>query len=599
MEGDLINFLKSHKLFTAIDEKSFQKILPKFTKIDLPAGKYLFHQGEMSDSVYILAKGKLAALLTTSNHPIKTVGHIEVGETVGEMGALSKEPRSLTIRALRDSMLFQIKNMDLIDLCYHYPSILFEMIHPVITRSQNIIHMLTAEKEISTITLVPANPNINLDNFIKKFHHHSLNFPNLILISDLQPEYNHLSFSRLKEIISTIEHEKKTTQKIIFLIYSLKSPLLDLCIKKTDRLYIVGDSQLTAEIDTQILDYIYSPKSHLTVNPDLVLLHPRETKMPINSSHWLQQTQFNLHHHVIINKTRHYQRLLRFIRGKAIGLVLGGGGTRGWAHLGVLRALRKEHIPIDFIGGTSVGGLIAACYAMRESFQDTYEKFSQIVKNSEGSVSWRSLTWPIISIFDGKKFTNSQIDTFKACHIEDLWLPFFCISSNLANYAEEIHHRGLLWERIRASTAMPGVIPPMILNGELHLDGGLLNNLPVDIMRQFVGKKGKIIAVELNTALHDYRRYRFPPIIDLKTALLTKFRLNPEKNRFPRFIDTFMRGMLVGSSAKTKMNGLTADLLINLNLSQFPLLHANHFQGEKMMALAFNETLIKIAEAKK
>jgi len=598
MQDDLIHFLRSHKLFSSLDENSIQKIAPKFIEYSLARGEILFNQGDPSDFVYIVASGKLSAYIVNADHTVKVIGHIEAGEAVGELGALSNEPRSLTIKALRDSVLYKIASNDFVELCYTYSAIMFETIHPVIKRSQHIIQLLTMEKDNKHLTLAPINAEVDFNHFIEKFLVHAARYSSLIVLTDQQEDIKRLTKTALKEKISTIENSKKSTQKIIFIIHAFDSPLAQICLHRTDMLYLVADSQQEARIDQAILDFIHSTHTHLHTNPELILLHPEKTVLPQNTAHWLALTPFNLHHHIMINKTRHYQRLLRFIRGKAIGLVLGGGGTRGWAHLGAIKALREHRVPIDFIGGTSVGAIVAACYGLSESFDKAYEKFHQLVENSQGSVSLRSLTWPVISLFDAKKFTQAQMAIFQEEKIENLWVPYFCISSNMAKFIEDIHRSGLLWERTRASSSLPGILPPMVIDGELHLDGGLLNNLPVDVMKQCVGRHGKVIAVELNSAVHDYHKYQFPPVITFKDIVLHKLGITRTRYIFPRFIDTFLRGLMIGSSAKTKVNGLAATLLINLNLKKFRLLHSNLRQAKKILDVGYVETIARINQLK-
>jgi len=600
MDSDLLHLLKTHKLFSSLDKNVLEKLLPKVIKIELNHGNTLFHQGSPSENVFILISGKLSALAADTNNQVKTVGHIEAGETVGELGALSSEPRSLTIKALRDSTLLQLPSKDFVELCYLHPAVMFATVRPIIERSQNLTHMLTSKELNKSIAIVPANNTILFDKFIEKLLFHATAYASLIIVSDFHPDFNdsNIELTALKDKIQKIERNKKRSQKIVYLLKSFETPLAKACLKKIDLLYLVADAQLNKTFNSAILDKIHSNQSHFTTNPVLILLHPADTCMPNNTAVWLQQTQFSMHHHIKIDATRHYQRLLRFIRGKAVGLVLGGGGTRGWAHLGALKALREQKIPIDMVGGSSVGAIIAACYAIQESFTDANKRFHTIIEASRGSISWKSLTWPYVSLFDAKKFTESLQQVFNDTKIEDLWLPYFCVSSNMATSTEAIHRDGLLWQKTRCSSSVPGLIPPMLIDGELHLDGGLLNNLPVDVMRQFLGKKGRITAVELNTALRDYRRYHFPPILTFKQIVLAKFGMIRETYKFPRFIDNFLRGLLIGSSVKTKQNGFAANFLINLNLSKFRLLHSSLKEAEKMTETGYQETMLRINQEK-
>lgn len=599
MDTDLLPFLKSHKIFVSLDDQTLLTLIPKLTKIELDRGNLLFSQGEPSDCAYILASGKLIVQLITENHHTKTVGHIDAGETVGELGALSGEPRAMSVKALRDCILYKISSKDFVELCYLHPAVMFATIHPLLCRSQNMIHLLTSEQTLNQITLFPANHEMHLDLFIEKFMLCIQNHSDIILVTDFQDDFRNVNDPEIiAEKLDIIESHKKPTQLIIYLLKSFNSALATHCLRRADKLYIIANGQETPIIDPVILNHLNQAKSHYKFSPDLILLHPSKTVLPRNTSAWLLQTPLEMHHHIRIDTMKHYQRLLRFMRGNAVGLVLGGGGTRGWAHLGVIKALHEQKIPIDMIGGTSVGAIIGGCYAIDESYEESYEKFYNIIEMSRRSVSWRSMTWPIISLFDARSFTASQRKTFNDIEIEDLWLPYYCISSNLANYTEEIHRNGLLWERTRCSSSIPGIIPPMVVHGELHLDGGLFNNLPVDVMRQYIGKKGTVIASELNSSLRDYRKYHFPPELTLKDALLYKLGLSHDNYKFPRFIDTFLRGLMIGSSAKTKQNILSADVLINLNLNKFRLLHSTPKQADKMINVGYLEAMIRIHQMK-
>lgn len=598
MESDLLELLATHNVFSSLQKNILEELLPKFTKKELKHGAVLFQQGAPSDCVYILASGKLSALIIDEKNHLKSIGHIEAGETVGELGALSGEPRSLTVKALRNSVLLTLNSKDFVELCYHYPAVMFATVHPIIERTQHLISTLTAKQDNQAIAIIPAHDSPLYAKFIQKLFSHAQSYSSLVIVSDFDEDYTVTGSTTIKEKIQAIELAKKRSQKIIYLLRSLETPLAKACIKKIELLYIVVNANKPQPIDGSILNAINSHESHFPTNPVLVLLHPANTLIPNNTAHWLQQTQFSMHHHIRINSTKHYQRLLRFIRGKAVGLVLGGGGTRGWAHLGALKALREEKIPIDMIGGSSVGAIIAGCYAIQETFMDAKERFHTIIESSRGSISWRSVTWPYVSLFNAKAFTEALQQAYDGIQIEDLWLPYFCVSSNMSTSDEEVHRTGLLWEKVRCSSAVPGLIPPMVINGELHLDGGLLNNLPVDVMRQFLGKKGRITAVELNTSIGTNHRYYFPPILTLKTLILNKFSIAQEKFKFPRLIDNFLSGLLLGSSAKTKQNGSTSNFLINLSLGKFRLLHSSLKQAEKMTEAGYQETMMRINQEK-
>lgn len=600
MDDAVSKTLKATRIFSSLDDASLQALVPLFTQVELKQNEYLFYQHDPSDSVYLLTSGKLTAELTSAQGDSRIVGHIDPGETVGEVGALSGDPRALTIKALRASTLLKLSRVDFVNLCNTHASVMFETVHPIISRSKSIIQMLSSEKTSKHIVIIPANREVPLQQFYEKLCTTAEHYSSLLTVSDFDKNLydKHTDIGQLKEKISTLLTHKKTTLKILYLLKSPDSLLAKVALKKADLIYIVGLSGSVPSIDQVILERIHGHRLHLHNEPELILLHPENTTLPRNTLEWLMLTDFSLQHHIRITNTTDYQRLLRFVRGKAVGLVLSGGGTRGYAHLGVIKALCEEKMPIDMVGGTSVGAIVAACYSIHESYDEAYEKFHHIVQQSRHAISWRSLTWPAVSLFNAKNFTESQIDAFSELNIEDFWLPLFCISCNLTNNTEEIHTRGLAWERLRATASIPGLIPPMEINGELHVDGGLLNNLPVDVMRQFVGERGRIMAVDLNTYSADTHKYYFPPILTFTEALIAKLGINPMGYKFPRFVDTFLHGMFIGSLARSKHNSLAANYFLNLNLSKFKLLHSNDKQARRLLEIGYEEAMKKINEIK-
>lgn len=599
MASSLIDLIKSTRIFSSLSPEASQFILTKCVSVEIIRNHFLFHQGDVSEGVYLLISGRMSAEIMLHTGAIQTLGYIEPGETVGELGAISSEPRSLSVKALRDSKLFRISNADFAQICRQYPSIMFAILNPIITRSNSIIQMLSAGKVDRHIAIFPGNDEVILQEFRTHLENALQKYQNIICVSTYQDEYKDLTnIDILKNRIKEFSKDKKSSLKFIYLIGSYKHPLAKIALKNADMIYIAVDANATKKIDERILDKIYKRRVHLRTDPALVLMHPKSTQVPTNTADWLVQGNFSLYHHIRMNNKKDFQRLLRFIRGRAVGVVLSGGGTRGWAHLGVIKALREARIPIDMIGGTSAGGVVAACYATTNSFAAMKQKFYNIVTQSDYSVSWRSLTWPAISLFNAKNFTNAQKNAFGDVRIENLWIPYFCISCNLSNNAEVVHRTGFLWETLRASTSIPGIIPPMVMNGHLHVDGGLLNNLPVDVMRNYIGYKGRIIAVELNSFAPEPGHYEFPPVITFKEAFYAKMGWGISHLKFPSFIDTFLKGLFVGSLAKAKQNGLSANLLISLELSRYKLLRSNPEEAESMIKTGYIQTLKQIEEKK-
>lgn len=193
-----------------------------------------------------------------------------------------------------------------------------------------------------------------------------------------------------------------------------------------------------------------------------------------------------------------FLRLARILSNQAVGLVLGGGGSRGISHVGVVTALEKHQIPVDLIGGTSIGSLVGGLYAKEHNIVSIYgmsKKFSRRI----GSI-WRSifdLTYPVTSYITGYEFNRGIWKIFGYHEIEDFWIRYFCNSTNITNSTMEIHETGYAWRFIRASMSLAGLLPPITFNGSMLLDGGYLDNLPVMEMKNRGAKY--IIAVDVGS----------------------------------------------------------------------------------------------------
>ena len=179
-----------------------------------------------------------------------------------------------------------------------------------------------------------------------------------------------------------------------------------------------------------------------------------------------------------------FHRLARRLCGKSVGLVLGGGGARGISQVGVIRALEEAGIPIDIIGGTSIGAFIGALYARDADVVPMYGRAKKFAGRM-GSM-WRfalDLTYPSASYTTGHEFNRGIFKTFGDSQIEDFWLDFYCNTTNISKSRCEYHNSGYVWRYVRASMSLAGLIPPMCDEGSMLLDGGYVDNLTVSHMK--------------------------------------------------------------------------------------------------------------------
>jgi predicted acylesterase/phospholipase RssA/CRP-like cAMP-binding protein len=239
---------------------------------------------------------------------------------------------------------------------------------------------------------------------------------------------------------------------------------------------------------------------------ELVLLHPSNT-LPHGTAAWLQsRPHLTRHHHVRLSRPDSVARLGRWMAGAAVGVVLSGGGSRGLAHLGILRALHDAGVPIDVVGGTSQGAMISALFAQDGGWplmQKVVRRYASEMGNARRLAA--DLTFPVLSVFKGAALDQVVQEAFEPGphRIEDLWLRFFCVTTNLTTGSPSIHQHGVLWRAVRASMTLIGLVPPVVDElGQLLCDGGYSDNLPVAAMRDQVGTSGTVIVVDVEDRDH-------------------------------------------------------------------------------------------------
>lgn len=201
------------------------------------------------------------------------------------------------------------------------------------------------------------------------------------------------------------------------------------------------------------------------------------------------------------------ERLSRYLLNRKIGLVLGGGGARGFAHVGIIRALEEENIPIDCVGGTSMGSFVGALYAQHLDFMKLYSECRKFAKQC-GS-PWNiliDLTYPFVALTSGRMLDRTLRSIFSGAKMQNLWIEFYCVTTNLLKQEERVQFNGSVWKWVRASMSICGFLPPVIINGEYFLDGAYMNNVPADVMASL--NTQTVIACDVsgwpNTPLDEY-----------------------------------------------------------------------------------------------
>jgi NTE family protein len=591
LKKDVFDLVKATKIFSCLPDPAIEELVNRLETVEIPQGKLLFRQGDAPDGLFVVAKGKIVILVRGEDGVEKFVTDIHSGESMGEVGILTHEPRNVSAKGLEDSVLLKLSTEDFHQLCHQHSVVLHKTVELLSQRSKNLVKLFSARKlDRKHIVFCAANKDISMQKFMEKIRVHSAPLANIYIISDGDADFKqqHTSAASIKKHISEAAQDYS---QIFYFLELHDSLLAQAAMDVVDMLYVVAHGEGKIYLNQETLKRMHARELLYKSKPDLIVLHENSKTIPKEISAWLKLAKFSLHHHIRLEQDKDWARIMRFFCGQAVGLVLGGGGVRGWAHVGAIKALTEAGVPIDIIGGTSGGSIVAGFYALHETYEDCHQELHKLSVIARQSIILRNITYPAVAWFSSKDYTAQIKKMFGRARIENLWVPFFCVTCNLSKSDQSMQVDGLLWKKIRASTAVPGIYPPVLMKGQMHLDGGIVNNLPVDLMRQWSPSIGTIIAVELIHNVKDDIKYQFPPVLTFWSTLLTKLRLIHRDYRFPGFIDMFLRALLVGSAVRQTENAKAADVLISPDLSDYSLLSIEPEQEHALIEVGYQATL--------
>ena len=477
-------------LFGPLDDALLRHIIQQIDLMELKAGEVLFRQSDPGDALYAVLDGRMAAFKEGPDGP-HFLNEILPGETIGEIAMVTGDDRSATVKALKHSLLFRLDKSDFDAIAEQHPIVYKAFAKVLVTwlqRSQDTGAKTRGAKEVALLAHRPAP---QLMEQVAKQLADALSILGATLrlnskylremggkfLFDVETVLNEPLFhSRNTRFRLWLDEQKRQHDFILYESDGHGSMWDRLCIDRAHEALIVAD----AAADPEPGESERLLRDPVMTGIRLALIHPEEA-IPAETERWLGKRKLVSHHHLRGGHTGDFRRLARFIAGQAIGLVLAGGGARGFAHIGIIRALSEMGIPIDLIGGTSSGGMVALTYAMDPS-PDALE--------SRNRREWverkplRHFAIPVLSILDHTKWDQIFFDAFRRRTIEDSWIPAFSVSCNLDTGQTVVHDAGLAWKAARATASLPVFLAPVLFDGHGHIDGGVVNNMPTDIMRQ-------------------------------------------------------------------------------------------------------------------
>ena len=564
-----------------MDYKSHKEIYRRGKWVFLEDNSNLFNYGEKSDSFYLLVTGLLKAYIPKKGELIE-VGEIYEGEVIGEMGILTNEARSASIFATRDSVVFKIDLEKANEIIMQYPLVLLQVATKIADRLRNVQHSNERHRtDIHSIVQLSSGKN-HTDEIISigKSLIDSMNkFNNSIVVTskDVNEILNIESINAELErdkfypaLDDLVDNFTKENRYLLLLCDEEYTPWTTWCLAISDKnIFVVEESAGVS--NTELLNKMnLSEKDipiHLHDEKQLIIYHQSKNSFPSKTSSIIEMLpKISNHYHMSINNKNDSDRVSRLIAKKGIGLCLSGGGAKGNAHIGVYKALIEHNIPIDAVCGTSAGGIVASLIAFGYDPETIISRLKETYKRN----SFKEYTIPVTSIIATKKVIQDAIFLGNDMDIEDLWIPYFSIAVNISKSKLDVIDKGPVYKATRATAALPGILLPVIKDTSFLVDGGLINNMPGDIMLKKYG--GKLISVSVSP--QEDLDAKFNDFPNQSSYFIKKLlRMNKKfPHEIPSLSNILMRSIFVASSNKIKEVIDLSDLFLDLQVKDVGLL---------------------------
>lgn len=516
------NVSEDFALFRTLSSEQRLKALRAMVRQDLVRGQMLVAQGAPSDSLFVVLHGALAVRKTGDPAPI---AELRAGELVGEIGFFANVPRTADVIAIRDTSVLVLTRAAYQELAEDAPAIVEALLAALALRFARETARLTplrASPKARTVALIQGGYEPAPADFDRRIRDGlAATDAEIVDPARLDAMFPGRALDA-PEVTDWLNRVEQTAPLVVYLGGREASAWTRKAIRQADMVVFVcrGDAPAGARTEVEI----FACQVHSDSARRLVRIHDRRSGEVSGTAAWLARLPSFMHHHVALEDQTDVDSLIRFLSGRAVGFVAAGGGSFGSAHVGIYKAFRERGVVFDIFVGTSVGSAMAAGFAKNHEAEHLERGTHEIFVRSR---SFRRPTWPRYALLDHKAFDRALADQYGPhCRIEDCWRPFAAVATNLSTHNLELIRSGLLWHAVRASSAIPGLLPPFYTaDGAMLVDGCLIDNVPLAQMHQL--KSGPNLVVHFGdpaAEIFDVDYAALPGRFELAVAMLMPFR---------------------------------------------------------------------------
>lgn len=482
--------LRSIPILADIDDEQLDQLSSAVDRHYIPANEWLFRLGDPSDAIYIVDSGRFAAFGADG----QVIREMASGDSIGDLGVIAGAARSAGVRALRDGVVWRIAADTFSEVLSTAPGLQSMMLRATarMLRESRSVNVSQRPRVIGVLSTGDAAAAPIVDAITAQLGWHG---QAAVVAPPVDTTAEVHNYGELVEAFSeTLDQAERSNDWVLVVADRGSGDLWRRYVAtQSDRLVVLVDQQHPP-------DAVDPPVTHGPVHLITCGVEPDPS--------WWDLLQPVSHHRADDDGIG---ALARRIAGRSLGLVLAGGGARGLAHFGVYEELTRAGVVIDRFGGTSAGAIAAAVFALGMDAQDATATARKYM--AEGN-PLGDYTIPAVAFTRGGRIDRIMASFFGRTLIEHLPKGFFSVSADMITGDQIIHRRGRLSLAVRASISIPGLIPPVCHGEQMLVDGGLLNNLPADVI--CADTDGEVICVDLRRKFVPSKGFGLlPPFVPL------------------------------------------------------------------------------------
>lgn len=601
--SDVIDRILDLGFFGAMAKEDLLSLRPTPELLSMKTGETLFWEGETGQAYFLLLRGRLRRFVDDERGDRRFIGDVLPGQGVGASGLLTDEGNAATVRVMHDSEVVRLPRAAFLQMMVLSWEFAISVSREQIERVRAAVAPEGRHATIKSIAVVPMDKTVDQRSFVDELSKAIDPMASVATVDQslmaAQTETGAATSEPAQPSPSGKVHMDAVANRLEALerkhdivLYQV-SPDVDawtrLIFGRADLVLLVtsvGGAFEVCGIETIL---IQSTESELLPRIDLVITHGSDWNPDCRTREWLDVRHVDEWHHLRSAHREDFQRLARVLTGNSITLVLGGGGGRGLAEIGVFKALRNAGIPIDRIAGTSIGALIGGLLA---SGKDPETVAEEMRTWAEKGKLGKDFTFPALSLVHGKRLHRATHDVLGDGNIEDLPIPFFCLSADLSEEKTVVHDRGSLWRSVRASMSVPGIGPPLFDDGRILVDGGVVNNMPADVVAS--RHDGRIITVDVSLQRKLVVPESYNNLVPSGWRILWH-RINPflEPLQVPSIYEVILRSSTIGGSVNIRKARELADLSIQPPVTSVGLLDFDAI--DRLIEIGFEHTMTQLA----